>query len=44
MLDFCNRHSITYDIEIMPIQKVKEAYERVVNSDVTYGFVIDVAN
>ena len=44
MLDFCNRHSITYDIEIMPIQKVNEAYERVVNSDVTYGFVIDVAN
>lgn len=32
------------DIEIMPIQKVNEAYERVVNSDVRYGFIIDVAN
>jgi alcohol dehydrogenase (NADP+) len=44
MLDFCNRYNIAYDIEIMPIQKVDEAYERVVNSDVRYRFVIDVAN
>jgi uncharacterized zinc-type alcohol dehydrogenase-like protein len=44
MLDFCNKHNIACDIELVPIQKVNEAYERVVNSDVRYRFVIDVAN
>lgn len=44
MLDFCSKHNITCDIELIPIQKVNEAYERVVKSDVRYRFVIDVAN
>ena len=44
MLDFCNMYNIAYDIEIMSIQKVNEACERVVNSDVRYRFVIDVTN
>jgi uncharacterized zinc-type alcohol dehydrogenase-like protein len=42
MLDFCSKHNIASDIEIIPIQKVNEAYERVVNSDVRYRFVIDM--
>jgi len=44
MLDFCSKHNIVYDIELIPIDKVNEAYERVVRSDVRYRFVIDVAN
>lgn len=43
MLDFCGKHNITSDIELIPIQKVNEAYERVVKSDVRYRFVIDIA-
>ena len=41
MLDFCSKHNISSDIECIPIQKVNDAYERVVNSDVRYRFVID---
>jgi uncharacterized zinc-type alcohol dehydrogenase-like protein len=44
MLDFCGKHNITCDIEMIPIQKVNEAYERVVKSDVRYRFVIDMAS
>ncbi|PJZ76193.1 NAD(P)-dependent alcohol dehydrogenase [Leptospira neocaledonica] len=44
MLDFCGKHNITSDIELIPIQKVNEAYERVVKSDVRYRFVIDIAS
>jgi uncharacterized zinc-type alcohol dehydrogenase-like protein len=44
MLDFCSKHSIACDIELIPIQKVNEAYERVLKSDVRYRFVIDIAN
>lgn len=44
MLDFCGKHNITSDIEIIPIQKVNEAYERVLKSDVRYRFVIDIAS
>lgn len=43
MLDFCGRHNIVSDIELTPIQKVNEAYERVIKSDVRYRFVIDMA-
>ena len=43
MLDFCAKHNIVSDIEVVPIQKVNEAYERVLKSDVRYRFVIDVA-
>ncbi len=42
MLDFCGKHNITSDIEVIPIQKVNDAYERVVKSDVRYRFVIDM--
>ncbi len=44
MLDFCGKHNLTADIERIPIQKVNEAYDRVVNSDVRYRFVIDLAS
>jgi len=42
MLDFCSRYNIACDIELIQIQKVNEAFERVVNSDVRYRFVIDM--
>lgn len=42
MLDFCGKHNIVCDIEKIPIQKVNEAYDRVVKSDVRYRFVIDM--
>lgn len=44
MLDFCSRHNIACDIETIPIQKVNEAYERVLKSDVRYRFVIDISS
>jgi alcohol dehydrogenase (NADP+) len=44
MLDFCAKHHITADIEMIPIQKVNEAYERMLKSDVKYRFVIDIAS
>jgi len=44
MLDFCGKHDITSDIEIIPIQKINEAYERMLRSDVKYRFVIDMAS
>jgi uncharacterized zinc-type alcohol dehydrogenase-like protein len=43
MLDFCSEHGIACDVEVVPIQKVNEAYERVLKSDVRYRFVIDMA-
>ena len=42
MLDFCAEHNITADIEMIPIQKINEAYERMLKSDVKYRFVIDM--
>lgn len=42
MLDFCAEHGITADIEMIPIQQVNEAYERLQRSDVKYRFVIDM--
>ena len=44
MLDFCARHGIVSDIERIPIQKIDEAYERMLRSDVKYRFVIDMAS
>ena len=44
MLDFCGDHNITADVEIIPIQKVNEAYERLLKSDVKYRFSIDMAS
>ena len=42
MLDFCAKHNVLADIELTPIQKVNEAYERVIKGDVHYRFVIDM--
>jgi alcohol dehydrogenase (NADP+) len=44
MLDFCAEHGITSDIELIPIQQINEAYERLLKSDVNYRFVIDMAS
>jgi uncharacterized zinc-type alcohol dehydrogenase-like protein len=44
MLDFCGQHNITSDVEVIPFQKVNEAYERLLKSDVKYRFCIDMAS
>lgn len=44
MLDHCAKHGIVSDIELIPIHKINEAYERVVTADVRYRFVIDIAS
>ena len=44
MLDFCGEHDITADVEVIPIQKVNEAYDRMVKSDVKYRFSIDMGS
>jgi uncharacterized zinc-type alcohol dehydrogenase-like protein len=44
MLDFCAEHNIVSDIEMIPIQKINEAYQRMLRSDVKYRFVIDCAS
>jgi uncharacterized zinc-type alcohol dehydrogenase-like protein len=43
MLDFCAEHGITSDVEVIAIDKINEAYERMLKSDVKYRFVIDMA-
>lgn len=44
MLDFCGKHDIRADIELIPIQNVNQAYDRVLKSDVHYRFVIDMSS
>ncbi|HEX4869445.1 MAG TPA: NAD(P)-dependent alcohol dehydrogenase [Moraxellaceae bacterium] len=44
MLDFCAAHGIASDIELIPVQRINEAYERLVRGDVKYRFVIDMAS
>jgi uncharacterized zinc-type alcohol dehydrogenase-like protein len=44
MLDFCANHRIVCDIELIPMQKINEAWERLVKQDVKYRFVIDMAS
>jgi uncharacterized zinc-type alcohol dehydrogenase-like protein len=44
MLDFCGEHGITADVEVIPVQKIDEAYERLLKSDVKYRFSIDMAS
>ena len=44
MLEFCAKHNIASDVEIIPIQKINEAYERMLKSDVKYRFTIDMAS
>ena len=43
MLDFCGEHNIVSDIEMIPMDKINEAYERMLKSDVKYRFVIDIS-
>ncbi len=43
VLDHCARHCIGADVEVIPIQRVNEAYERTLKSDVRYRFVIDLS-
>ena len=42
MLDFCAEHNITADVELIRIEQINEAYERLLKSDVKYRFVIDI--
>ena len=42
MLNYCAEHDITSDVEIIPIQKINEAYERMIKGDVKYRFIIDL--
>jgi uncharacterized zinc-type alcohol dehydrogenase-like protein len=44
MLNFCGEHGITADVEVIPIQQINEAYERMLKSDVKYRFSIDMAS
>ncbi len=44
MLDFCGEHGITADVEVIPIQKINKAYERLLKQDVKYRFSIDMAS
>ena len=44
MLDFCAEHGIKADVELIRIQQINEAYERLLRTDVKYRFVIDMAS
>jgi len=44
MLDYCGAHNIVSEIEVIPIQKINEAYERMLRQDVKYRFVIDMSS
>lgn len=44
MLDYCAEHNITSDVEVIPIQQIQQAYQRMLKSDVKYRFVIDMAS
>jgi len=44
MLDFCGEHNIVSEIEIIKIEEINQAYERMLKSDVRYRFVIDMAS
>jgi uncharacterized zinc-type alcohol dehydrogenase-like protein len=44
MLEYCAEHNIVSDVEVIPIQKIAEAFERVIKADVKYRFVIDMAS
>jgi uncharacterized zinc-type alcohol dehydrogenase-like protein len=44
MLDFCAEYGVAAEVEVIPIQQINEAYERMIRSDVRYRFVIDIAS
>jgi uncharacterized zinc-type alcohol dehydrogenase-like protein len=44
MLDFCGQHGVAADVEVISIQEINRAYERMLKNDVRYRFVIDLAS
>jgi uncharacterized zinc-type alcohol dehydrogenase-like protein len=44
MLDYCAEHNIVSEIEVIPMQQINEAYDRMLKGDVKYRFVIDLAS
>jgi uncharacterized zinc-type alcohol dehydrogenase-like protein len=44
MLDYCGQHNIVSEVEVIPIQKINEAYERMLRQDVKYRFAIDMSS
>jgi uncharacterized zinc-type alcohol dehydrogenase-like protein len=44
MLDYCAEHNIVSEIEVIPMQKINEAYDRMLKGDIKYRFVIDLAS
>jgi alcohol dehydrogenase (NADP+) len=44
MLDFCAKHGVASNVEVIPIQQINKAYERIMKCDVRYRFVIDIAS
>ena len=44
MLDYCGQHNIAAEVEVIPIQKINEAFERMLRQDVKYRFVIDMSS
>ncbi len=44
MLDYCGQHDIVADVEVIPIQKINEAFERMLKQDVKYRFVLDMSS
>jgi uncharacterized zinc-type alcohol dehydrogenase-like protein len=44
MLDFCSEHGVTADVEVIAVQQINEAYERMLKGDVKYRFTIDMAS
>ena len=43
MLDYCGEHNIVSEVEVIPISKINEAFERLLKQDVKYRFVIDMS-
>ena len=44
VLNFCAEHRIESDVEVIPVQQINDAYERVLKGDVRFRFVIDLAS
>jgi uncharacterized zinc-type alcohol dehydrogenase-like protein len=44
MLDFCGKHNVTADIEMISVNQINQAYDRLLKNDVKYRFVIDLAS
>jgi D-arabinose 1-dehydrogenase-like Zn-dependent alcohol dehydrogenase len=44
MMDFAGKHNVTADVEVIAMEYINSAFERLANGDVKYRFVIDIAN